>query len=92
MKLILYRDALGYTLRTRRLAKGKTLRQVAKAAPIALGYLSEVERGQKELSSELLVGLAQGLDTTVGELTMSAAQVMTDWEQQVEEIKIAVTA
>ncbi|AWF97962.1 transcriptional regulator [Clavibacter michiganensis subsp. insidiosus] len=45
--------------------KGRTLRQVASKASVALGYLSEVERGQKEASSEILASVADALDTPI---------------------------
>jgi transcriptional regulator with XRE-family HTH domain len=45
--------------------KGRTLRQVASKASVALGYLSEVERGQKEASSEILASVAEALDTPI---------------------------
>lgn len=62
----LFREALGEVLREERLAQKKTLRTLSSEATIALGYLSEVERGQKELSSEILYSIATqglGLDT-----------------------------
>lgn len=54
---VLLRDALGATLRDRRNQHGRTLRAVAYKAPCSLGYASEVERGEKEVSSELLNSL-----------------------------------
>lgn len=65
---MLFRDALGEVLREERLAKGMTLRQASVKGCMALGYLSEVERGQKELSSEPLRSLANGLGIPVHEL------------------------
>ncbi len=61
--MILVRQEIGDVLRDLRLQKGQTLRQVAGKASVALGYLSEVERGQKEASSEILFALAEALDT-----------------------------
>jgi len=61
--MILARQEMGEVLRTVRLRKGHTLRQVAGRASVALGYLSEVERGQKEASSEILASVADALDT-----------------------------
>ena len=52
--MVLVRQEIGDVLRDFRLQKGRTLRQVASKASVALGYLSEVERGQKEASSEIL--------------------------------------
>ena len=61
--MVLFRQEIGDVLRDFRLQKGRTLRQVAGEASVALGYLSEVERGQKEASSEILAAVADALDT-----------------------------
>ncbi|EYT51651.1 XRE family transcriptional regulator [Leucobacter sp. UCD-THU] len=61
--MVLMRQEIGDVLRDFRLQKGRTLRQVAGDASVALGYLSEVERGQKEASSEILAAVADALDT-----------------------------
>ncbi|MGJ1605724.1 helix-turn-helix domain-containing protein [Clavibacter sepedonicus] len=61
--MVLVRQEIGDVLRDFRLQKGRTLRQVASKASVALGYLSEVERGQKEASSEILASVADALDT-----------------------------
>lgn len=61
--MVLLRQEVGDVLRDFRLQKGRTLRQVAGEASVALGYLSEVERGQKEASSEILAAVADALDT-----------------------------
>jgi transcriptional regulator with XRE-family HTH domain len=58
----LLRAQIGGTLRARRISQGRTLRDVAKSARVSLGYLSEVERGQKEASSELLNSICQALE------------------------------
>lgn len=63
--MVLVRQELGDVLRDVRLQKGRTLRQVASKASVALGYLSEIERGQKEASSEILASVADALDTPV---------------------------
>src|SRR5215470_7127712 len=52
--MVLLRHLLGDALRRLRLRQGRTLREVSASARVSLGYLSEVERGQKEASSELL--------------------------------------
>ena len=59
--MILLRRELGEALRARRLAQGRTLRQVSAGAAVSLGYLSEIERGQKEASSELLGAICGAL-------------------------------
>jgi transcriptional regulator with XRE-family HTH domain len=63
--MILVRHEIGDVLRDFRLQKGRTLRQVASKASVALGYLSEVERGQKEASSEILAAVADALETPI---------------------------
>lgn len=63
--MILVREEIGDVLRGVRLQKGRTLRQVASRASVALGYLSEVERGQKEASSEILASVAEALDIPI---------------------------
>jgi transcriptional regulator with XRE-family HTH domain len=63
--MVLVRQELGEVLRDFRLQKGRTLRQVASKASVALGYLSEVERGQKEASSEILASVADALETPI---------------------------
>ena len=63
--MVLVRQEIGDVLRDFRLQKGQTLRQVASRASVALGYLSEVERGQKEASSEILGSLADALDVPI---------------------------
>jgi transcriptional regulator with XRE-family HTH domain len=63
--MVLVRQEIGDVLRDVRLQKGRTLREVASKASVALGYLSEVERGQKEASSEILASVADALDTPI---------------------------
>ena len=65
---MLFKYALGEVLRNRRMEQGLTLRQVSETARIALGYLSEVERGHKEISSELFECLATGLGLETADL------------------------
>ncbi|MDR3203088.1 MAG: helix-turn-helix domain-containing protein [Bifidobacteriaceae bacterium] len=60
--MILLRAELGDVLRSARLRRRLTLREVASEAKVSLGYLSEVERGQKEASSELLASICEALD------------------------------
>lgn len=73
---MIYRYALGEVIRQERLAQRKTLRRVSGAGQIALGYLSEIERGQKEVSSELLEGVAKALGVPTHELVMRASFLM----------------
>ncbi len=67
----LLRTHIGSSLRSARIAQGRTLRAVAADARVSLGYLSEVERGQKEASSELLNAICSALD-------LSLSTVLTD--------------
>jgi transcriptional regulator with XRE-family HTH domain len=66
--LTLLRTQLGNTLRGHRLRQRRTLRDVSGSARVSLGYLSEVERGQKEASSELLASICDALDVELADL------------------------
>ena len=66
--MVLLRQELGDVLRDVRLQQGRTLRQVASRASVALGYLSEVERGQKEASSEILASVAEALEVPLSSI------------------------
>ncbi|WP_081788812.1 helix-turn-helix domain-containing protein, partial [Candidatus Blastococcus massiliensis] len=66
--MLLLRTQLGSTLRGHRLRQRRTLRDVSGAARVSLGYLSEVERGQKEASSELLASICDALDVELADL------------------------
>lgn len=61
----LLRTHIGQTLRQTRISQSRTLRDVAKQARVSLGYLSEVERGQKEASSELLNSICLALNLSL---------------------------
>jgi XRE family transcriptional regulator, stress-response regulator len=66
--MILLRRLLGDVLRRQRQRQGRTLREVSAAARVSLGYLSEVERGQKEASSELLASICDALGVRMSQL------------------------
>ena len=66
--MVLLRHLLGDALRRLRLRQGRTLREVSAAARVSLGYLSEVERGQKEASSELLAAICSALKTPLSQV------------------------
>ena len=66
--MVLFRRLLGDVLRGKRLQRGMTLRQVSAEARVSLGYISEIERGQKEASSELLSSLCSALDVPLSEI------------------------
>ena len=65
---MLLRDAVGKELRAARISQSRTLRDVARDARVSLGYLSEVERGQKEPSSELLSSICTALNIQLSTL------------------------
>src|SRR5580700_5368864 len=66
--MVLLRQLLGDVLRRLRLRQGRTLREVSALARVSLGYLSEVERGQKEASSELLAAICDALGMRMSDL------------------------
>ncbi|WP_040284519.1 helix-turn-helix domain-containing protein [Tessaracoccus massiliensis] len=68
MKTILIRKVMGETLRELRMCAGMTLREVSMASMVSLGYLSEIERGHKEASSEVLFAIASALGVSLSEL------------------------
>ena len=75
-----YRDALGEILREHREERGWTLRKASSNVPMALGYLSEVERGHKELSSDLLDAVAQAYGVPTSNLVIEAGVRLASWE------------
>jgi len=66
--MVLFRRLLGDVLRERRMQKGLTLREVSAGARVSLGYISEIERGQKEASSELLASLCGALEAPLSDV------------------------
>ncbi|WP_199730227.1 helix-turn-helix domain-containing protein [Amycolatopsis panacis] len=70
---VLLREAIGDRLRHARTNQRRTLRDISRAARVSLGYLSEVERGQKEASSELLASICEALELPLGELLHKVA-------------------
>lgn len=74
--MIVLREVLGAELRRRRVQQGRTLLDVSTVARVSLGYLSEVERGLKEVSSECLAAICNALGTPLsGVLASVAAEV-----------------
>ena len=82
---------IGDALRSRRQAQHRTLREVSTAANVSLGYLSEIERGQKEASSELLAAICEALGARLSELLGEVSSTMATAEQ-VDGILAPVTA
>jgi transcriptional regulator with XRE-family HTH domain len=85
--MALVRQEIGDVLRVLRQQKGRTLRQISSRASVALGYLSEVERGQKEVSSEILASVAYALDVPVSKIMRLVAERL----EAVESIHLAHT-
>lgn len=81
MKPMLMRELIGETLRELRFAQGRTLRDVSMDARVSLGYLSEVERGQKEASSELLASIAGALNVPLSQVLGTVSQKLVAGEQ-----------
>ncbi|MFJ2926017.1 helix-turn-helix domain-containing protein [Streptomyces massasporeus] len=73
----LWRDLVGDVLRRERLAQERTLKDVADEARISMPYLSEVERGRKEASSEVLAAAAHALGLGLGDLLTRAQGELT---------------
>ena len=71
--MIVLREVLGAELRRVRLLQGRTLRDVSAAASVSLGYLSEVERGEKEASSEMLLAISGALGVPLSLVLASVA-------------------
>jgi transcriptional regulator with XRE-family HTH domain len=74
--MTLLRTQLGTSLRGHRLRQRRTLRDVSGAARVSLGYLSEVERGQKEASSELLASICDALELELADLLAEVSDGM----------------
>ena len=70
---LLFRASLGAVLRAERMRQGMTLRELSSGARVSLGYISEIERGQKEASSELLASLCAALDAPLSEVLRDVA-------------------
>jgi len=80
----LLREVIGDVLRRARTSQGRTLREVSDSARVSLGYLSEVERGRKEASSELLTAICTALEVPLSELlTDAAAELAREEHQQI---------
>jgi transcriptional regulator with XRE-family HTH domain len=71
--MVLLRQEIGDVLRDTRQQQGRTLREVSSSARVSLGYLSEVERGQKEASSELLASICGALEVPLSSVLKSVS-------------------
>ncbi len=79
--MVLLRRVIGDALRARRRGQHRTLREVSTAANVSLGYLSEIERGQKEASSELLAAICDALGAQLSELLREVSDTLILAEQ-----------
>jgi transcriptional regulator with XRE-family HTH domain len=79
----LLRRLLGEVLRRHRVRQSRTLRDVSSAAGVSLGYLSEVERGRKEASSELLGSICNALDVSLSEVLREVSEDLAREERKV---------
>lgn len=76
----LLREVIGDVLRRARISQGRTLREVSDTARVSLGYLSEVERGRKEASSELLSAICGALDVPLSRVLSAAGEELAHQE------------
>jgi transcriptional regulator with XRE-family HTH domain len=94
--MALFRRQLGDVLRERRLEQGLTLRQVSAEARVSLGYISEIERGQKEASSELLASICAALDVPLSEILSEVSDAVALEEaalaMQLEDVAVDTTS
>jgi transcriptional regulator with XRE-family HTH domain len=90
--MVLFRRLLGDVLRERRMDRGMTLRDVSKQARVSLGYISEIERGQKEASSELLASLCGALEAPLSDVLREVSDAVAVEEAAVAATPITVNA
>ena len=81
--MVLLRQEIGDVLRDARREQGRTLREVSSVARVSLGYLSEVERGQKEASSELLASICGALDVPLSSVLHQVSKRVAEAESLV---------
>ena len=89
--MVLFRRLLGDVLRDRRMERGMTLREVSAEARVSLGYISEIERGQKEASSELLASLCSALAMPLSDVLREVSDAVALEEAAVAATPISVT-
>jgi DNA-binding Xre family transcriptional regulator len=80
--MVLLRRLLGDVLRRHRVLQSRTLRDVSAAAGVSLGYLSEIERGRKEASSELLAAICTALDVPLSDVLREAGDDLAREERR----------
>ncbi|MCC2593135.1 helix-turn-helix domain-containing protein [Tessaracoccus sp. OS52] len=82
MKTILIRKVMGETLREIRMGASMTLREVSVASMVSLGYLSEIERGHKEASSEVLFSISAALGVSLSDLLAMVSDKVSQIETE----------
>ena len=92
MAAVVLREVIGDVLRRARTSQGRTLREVSDSARVSLGYLSEVERGRKEASSELLSAICAALDVPLSRVLCDAGTEMACQEAVERSAALAVAA
>src|SRR4051794_34913917 len=94
--VVIFRRLLGEVLRAQRMRQGRTLRQVSADARVSLGYISEIERGQKEASSELLASICSALDVPLSEILSEVSDAVALEEaalaMQLEDVRVDATS
>lgn len=88
--MVLFRSSLGDVLRRERVDRGMTLRELSAGARVSLGYISEIERGQKEASSELLASLCQALEVPLSSVLAEVSQAVAAEERLASATPITV--
>ncbi len=81
--MVLFRRQLGDVLRGERMRRGMTLRELSSGARISLGYISEIERGQKEASSELLASLCEALEVPLSAVLREVSDTVATEEARI---------
>ena len=87
---LLFRASLGAVLRAERMRQGMTLRELSSTARVSLGYISEIERGQKEASSELLAALCEALDVPLSDVLREVSDHVLTEELALEVVEAPV--
>jgi transcriptional regulator with XRE-family HTH domain len=85
--MVIFRRLLGDVLRGARMQRGMTLRELSAQARVSLGYISEIERGQKEASSELLASLCEAMDLPLSDVLRDVADAVA-----IEELALGIGA
>ncbi|HET7351878.1 MAG TPA: helix-turn-helix transcriptional regulator [Marmoricola sp.] len=89
---LLFRASLGDVLRAERVRQGMTLRELSTSARVSLGYISEIERGQKEASSELLQALCEALDVPLSGVLREVSDQVAAEEVALEAVEATTAA